>query len=83
MHLLEMITWQAFYVKVNLSVGNKRTKMQSSWIFSAVWGWRCMYQQAAEAFSAMETFVCFLYGEKKIEHVNEPTRQGQLFSGEK
>ena len=40
-----MITWQAFYVKVNLSVGNKRTKIQSSWIFSAVWGWRCMYQQ--------------------------------------
>ena len=25
----------------------------------------------AEVFSAMETFVCFLYGEKKIEHVNE------------
>ena len=25
----------------------------------------------AEVFSAMETFACFLYGEKKIEHVNE------------
>ena len=27
-YLREMITWQAFYVKVNLSVGNKRTKIQ-------------------------------------------------------
>ncbi len=65
MHSLEMIMCQVSYARGSHCVGNKQAQIQYSWTCSASWGHSLM---CLRSYLFIEKYVCFLYGQKKIDN---------------